>query len=75
MPFFYREWVFTVFLSGDGDMTKPLSMKTIVSGGYRNQWKKRFGRVLVNFPGFQRISVYFILGILRTDLWSQGIGQ
>ena len=32
----------------DGDITMPLSLKTIGSAGYRNQWNKSFGRVLVN---------------------------
>ena len=32
----------------DSDITMPLSPKTIGSAGYRDQWSKRFGRVLVN---------------------------
>ena len=32
----------------DGDITMPLSLKTIGSAGYRDQWNKSFGRVLVN---------------------------
>ena len=32
----------------DGDITMPLSLKTIGSAGYRDQWNERFGRVLVN---------------------------
>ena len=29
----------------DGDMTMPLSLKTIGSAGYRDQWNKMFGCV------------------------------
>ena len=32
----------------DGDITMPLSLKTIGSAGYRDQWNKRFGWVHVN---------------------------
>ena len=32
----------------DGDVTMPLSLKTIGSAGYRDQWNKRFGWVQVN---------------------------
>ena len=32
----------------DGDVTMPLSLKTIGSAGYRDQWNKGFGWVQVN---------------------------
>ena len=32
----------------DGDITMPISLKTIGSAGYRHQWNKRFGWVQVN---------------------------
>ena len=34
--------------SRDGDITMPLSLKTIGSGSYRDQRNKRFGWVQVN---------------------------
>ena len=34
--------------SRDDDITMPLSLKVIGSAGYRDQWNKRFGRLLVN---------------------------
>ena len=33
--------------NGNGDITMPLSLKTTGSAGYKDQWNKRFGRVLV----------------------------
>ena len=35
----------------DGDITKPLSLKTIDNAGYRDQLNKRFGCVQVNRKG------------------------
>ena len=32
----------------DGDITMPLSLKTIGSAGYKDQWNKKFGGVQVN---------------------------
>ena len=34
-----------------GDITMPLSLKTIGSAGYRDQWNKSFGCVQVNRKG------------------------
>ena len=49
----------------DGDITMPLSLKTIGSAGYKDQWNKKFGGVQVNrmLEGGRRFRrAEFILG-------------
>ena len=58
----------------DGNVTMPLSLKTIGSAGYRDQWNKRFGCLQVNQKchGCQREGFFLTLSCLGNfiKLWA-----